>query len=90
MRILYTADLDYVFHNDTIIFNGSYSVGDSECVEVIINALKDDLVEGTELFFADINRINLHVFIFIIDSNCKFLIYTNQTSLIYLHVNSLS
>jgi hypothetical protein len=41
---------DYVFYNQTITFNGSYSAGDSECVSATAYAPDDYEVEGTESF----------------------------------------
>ena len=71
-------DLEYLFYNDTIIFNGSYSVGDSECVSVYVNVYDDNLVEGTEEV-SDVDNDNddgfhfpgINVQTFIIDNDCK-------------------
>ena len=64
--------MDYIFNNETITFNGSYSVGDSECVVVTLSALSDDKVEGTEdismYFQPEVNAVS----VFIIDNDCKF------------------
>ena len=54
-----------------VLFNGSYSVGDSECVTMNISALSDNLVEGTESFAVDLDKLNTTVTIFIIDNDCK-------------------
>ena len=62
---LYTADLEYVFHNDTIIFNGSYSVGDSECVAMDVSVPDDNLVEGTEKIEATSNDIFITIYIIV-------------------------
>ena len=66
------AELDYVLnYNHMVLFNGSYSVGDSECVTVNVSVLSDKLVEGTESFAFDLDKLNTTVTIFIIDSDCK-------------------
>ena len=70
-----TANLDYVFGNNTVTFNGSYSVGDSECVVVTVSAPRDNLVEGTEYFIANIYTLDIQVFIFIVDRDCETLDY---------------
>ena len=66
--------LDYVFYNETLIFNGSYSVGESECMTVRVYAPEDNLVEGTEVFnaivFPGANSLT-SVSIFIIDNDCE-------------------
>ena len=62
---------DYTFYNRTIVFNGSYSDGDSECVLVTCVAHADNAVEGTETLTVIIEQIDTPVTIFIIDSNCE-------------------
>ena len=71
-------DEEYLFYNDTIIFNGSYSVGDSECVSVYVNVYDDNLVEGTEeVSYVDNDNDDgfhfpgINVQTFIIDNDCK-------------------
>ena len=34
---LFPEELDYIFYNNTVTFNGSYLVGDSECVTVNVS-----------------------------------------------------
>ena len=66
--------LDYVFYNDTITFDGRYSVGESECTTVRVFAPDDNLVESTEVFNATVfpRASSLtSVSIFIIDNDCK-------------------
>ena len=57
-----------------VVFNGSYSVGDSECVLMNVSALSDNLVEGTEAFTVTVHRLDTSVTIFIIDNDCKYCI----------------
>ena len=65
---------DYIASNVTITFNGSYSVGDSECELVNVSALDDNLVEGIETFHFFLRpEISFPLVTFIIDSNCKVL-----------------
>ena len=72
--IIPVAELDYVLnYNHMVLFNGSYSVGDSECVTMNVSALSDKLVEGTESFAFDLDKLNTTVTIFIIDSDCKYI-----------------
>ena len=52
-----------------MIFNGSYSDGDSECVPVFVSVPDDDLVERAESYKTYIRDI--HIEIFIIDNDCK-------------------
>ena len=63
-----------MFYNDALIFNGSYSVGDSECTTVRVSAPDDNLVEGTEVFNATVSPGTISknfVSIFIIDNDCE-------------------
>ena len=62
---------DYTFYNKTIIFNGSYSEGSSECAVVTVVAHTDGLVEGTEVIIVGIGQMASPVSVFIIDSDCK-------------------
>ena len=55
-----------------ILFNGSYSVGDSECGTLNVSALSDNLVEGAEAFTASLYKLDTSVTIFIIDIDCKY------------------
>ena len=66
-------ELDYVLnYNYVVLFNGSYSVGDSECMTMNVSALSDNLVEGTESFAVDLDKLKTTITIFIIDSDCKY------------------
>ena len=63
-----------MFYNDALIFNGSYSVGEYECMTVRVSAPDDNLVEGTEVFNATVSpgATSKHlVSIFIIDNDCE-------------------
>ena len=62
---------EYVASNVTITFNGSYSVGDSECELVNVSALDDNLVGGFSLMLQP--AISLPLVTFITDNNCKML-----------------
>ena len=65
-------DFVTTYHPSTVTFNGSYSVGDSECVMVNVHALEDSLVDGTERFTVLIQpEINCNPVVFIIDNDCK-------------------
>ena len=67
-------DLDYVLnYNYVVLFNGSYSVGDSECMTMNVSALSDNLVEGTESFAFHLYKLKTTVNIFIIDKDCKYI-----------------
>lgn len=66
---MFIDELDFIFSNNAIIFNGSYSVGDSECVTV--NAISDNLVEGTQNFYVQVDLFHA-VSVFIIDNDCKY------------------
>ena len=55
-----------------VVFDGSYSVGDSKCVTVNVSALSDNLVEGTEAFTVTVHMLDTSVTIFIIDNDCKY------------------
>ena len=68
--------LDYVFYNETLVFNGSYSAGDSECITVLVSVPDDNLVESTEVFHAIVfyysgADILSSASIFIIDNDCE-------------------
>ena len=63
---------DYIFYDDVITFNGSYLVGDNECVLVYVNVPDDNLVEGNELFNVKISSgISPAPCVYIIDNDCK-------------------
>ena len=65
---------DYMFYNQTITFNGSYLVGDTQCAIAATYALDDNKVEGTESFSVqvDLSRdFTEIVHIFIIDNDCE-------------------
>ena len=65
-----------MFYNQTITFNGSYLVGDTECVIAATYALDDNKVEGTESFSVqvDLSRDFTEILhIFIIDKDCELL-----------------
>lgn len=78
---LIAEEIDYLFDSDYIIFNGSYSVGDSECVMIDIVANTDNVVEGMEVIKANVNekqeddRRLSSISIFIIDNDCMFMEY---------------
>ena len=79
--------LDYVFYNDTLTFDGSYSVGESECTTVRVFAPDDNLVESTEVFnaivFPGASSLT-SVSIFIIDNDCKWVFVLSLFSHIIL------
>ena len=79
---MFIEDLDYIFSNITIIFNGSYSVGDSECV--IVNAFSDNLVEGTEKFYVQVDSFHT-VPVFIIDNDCKYCCIEQRAIYVCIH-----
>ena len=66
-----------------ILFNGSYSVGDSECGTLNVSALSDNLVEGTEAFTASLYNLDTSVTIFIIDIDCKYCCIKGRTTVIH-------
>ena len=71
---MFAETLDYVFYNDTVLFDGSYSIGDSKCTTVRVSAADDNLVESTEVFHATVipgANSQSYVSIFIIDKNCE-------------------
>lgn len=69
----YSDGTDYIFYDDAIVFNGSYSVGEEECVVVNVNAPDDYLVEGNELFNVVIDSFDISPApcVYIIDNDCK-------------------
>ena len=78
VTLYFTEVLDYVFYNETLIFNGSYSVGDSECMTVRVFAPDDNLVESTEVFKAIVSpgaSSLTSVSIFIIDNDCEWALF---------------
>ena len=64
-----TGDLEYFFHNNTIIFNGNYSVGESECVAMDVSVPDDNVVKGIKEIETEISGICISIFI--IDNDCK-------------------
>ena len=68
---LFPEELDYIFYNNTVTFNGSYLVGDSECVTVNVSVADDNLVEGTKVFNVLVRPLSTLISIFIIDNDCK-------------------
>ena len=79
--------LDYLFYNETLIFNGSYSFGDSECMTVRVFGPEDNLVEGREVFYAIVfpGASSLtFVSIFIIDNDCELVLFLMCSSAINL------
>ena len=68
---IYTDGRDYNATNFTITFNGSYSVGDNECVVYTVSAQDDGIVEGTESFGVVMPDISTIPIVFIIDNDCK-------------------
>ena len=70
LNVNLTAGLTYELYEDVVLFNGSYSDGDSECVPVYIAIADDDKVEGTEKIATTIHRGIIST-VFIIDDDCK-------------------
>ena len=66
-------ETDYTFYNETIVFNGSYSEGDSECVVVTVIAHTDGIVEGIEMISVSVGQLVNPVYVFVIDDDCKLL-----------------
>ncbi|CAI8047420.1 Deleted in malignant brain tumors 1 protein [Geodia barretti] len=60
-------ETDYTFYNETIVFNGSYSEGDSECVVVTVIAHTDGIVEGIEMISVSVGQLVNPVYVFVID-----------------------
>ena len=63
-----------MFYNQSITFNGSYSVGDTECAIAPTYAPADYEVEGTEFISVEVNvsrDFTERIRIFIIDNDCK-------------------
>ena len=71
MLCMYTDGRDFNATNFTITFNGSYSVGDNECVVYTVSAQDDGIVEGTESFGVVMPDISTIPIVFIIDNDCK-------------------
>ena len=90
MTLYFAETLDYVFYNDTVLINGSYSIGDSECTTVIVSAPDDNLVESTEVFHAVVltgATSHSYASIFIIDNDCEWVhcMYQPTTNTICNH-----
>lgn len=73
-----TVGSDYSPFSGIIKFRGDYSVGDTECVVVYVTAPDDNLVEKTEVFyaeaFADHGNVAVddsEILFYIIDNDCK-------------------
>ena len=78
-----------MFYNDTVLINGSYSIGDSECTTVRVSVPDDNLVESTEVFHAIVipgANSQSYVSIFIIDNDCEWVhcMYQSTTDTIIM------
>jgi hypothetical protein len=60
---------DFTFYNETVVFNGSYSEGDSECLVVTVVAHTDGIVEGIEMISVSVGQLATPVSVFVIDSD---------------------
>ena len=68
----FLSSLDY----SHVTFNGTYSTGDSECIEIFITALEDNFIEDTETLsiysFSNFEDDFPMIQVFIIDNDCKY------------------